>query len=68
MDSKCVYSISFFHSIWPLVFGAMAMSIADFTVCESFLSDFKLLTDHFQEDELLMLCDIIWKFLDTAGT
>ena len=37
----------------------MAMSVADFNIFESFLNDFKLLTDHFQEEELLVLCDIM---------
>ena len=38
---------------------SMAVSIADFIVCESFVNEFKLMTDHFQEDDLLMLCDIM---------
>ena len=37
----------------------MATSVADFNVFESFLIDFKQLTDHFQEEELLVLCDIM---------
>ena len=35
------------------------MSVADCNVFKSFLIHFKLLIDHFEEEELLMLCDIM---------